>query len=128
MSETLCGELIQKSLDLFKTSDFGIWKASTKEKKEAIGYGGLWYFFGENQPQLIYAIDQSVTGMGYASQIGRIIINYSFSKLKFSYLIASLDSGHNASKKVAIRIGMTHIETKCINSKPTDFYRIENQI
>ena len=62
-----------------------------KETNEVIGYTGLWYFFNEKQPQLIYALLKQFTKRGYALEASKAIIQYSFNTLGFQYLIAATD-------------------------------------
>lgn len=92
-----------------------------------MGYAGLWYFFEEPQPQLIYALLEQFTRRGYAREAGTSIIQYAFEKLGFEYLTAATDEPHNASKKVMLSLGMEFVEKRIENNKPTLFYRIENK-
>ena len=52
----------------FEEKRFGLWFVETKNEKEVIGLVGLWYFFEENQPQLVYALLPKATKKGYASE------------------------------------------------------------
>ncbi len=49
-------EMLLKSQKLFNEQRFGLWFIETKEEQKIIGFAGLWYFFVEKQPQLIYAL------------------------------------------------------------------------
>lgn len=76
------------------------------------GFVGLWMFFDEKQPQLLYGLLPDKTGLGYATEASRAIIHYAFNELKFNYFIASCDTPHTASRKVCERLNMTMIEEK----------------
>lgn len=121
-------EIIHQNDKHFKEDGYGIWKIHLKENSEIIGYVGLWYFFDEPQPQLIYAILEEYTGSGYATEASSSIINYAFEKLEFSYLIAATDEPHLSSQKVATRLGMSLLEKRIVNNKSTLFYKIENRL
>jgi ribosomal-protein-alanine N-acetyltransferase len=87
---------------------------------------GLWEFFDEPRPQLLYALLPDYLGKGIAAEASREIIRYSFDTLGFNYLCASCDTPNEASHKVAERLGMVKTREETINGKPITFYRIEN--
>jgi len=123
ISIELAHEIIEKSINYFQNNGFGIWKIEYKDINKIIGYAGLWYFFEEEQPQLIYAIREEFTKKGIATEVSQKIMKYSFEELKYEYLIASMDENHKESQKVAERIGMKIFEKKELNKKPTVFYK-----
>lgn len=99
-----------------------------KETKELIGYTGLWYFFNEDQPQLIYALLKQFSKRGYAHEFSKAIIRYSFENLGFKYLTAATDEHHLESQKVAKGLGMKFQEKRIENDKPTLSFSIENEL
>ena len=119
-------EIIIQNEKHFEESQFGIWKIALLATKDVVGYTGLWYFFDEPQPQLIYALLEPYTGQGLATEAAQLIIEYVFKSLEFSYLIAATDEPHQASQKVAERLGMDYLEKRIENKKPTIFYKLEN--
>ena len=114
-------EIIIQNKKYFEENQYGIWKIILLSTEETIGYTGLWYFFDEPQPQLIYALLEPYTGQGLATEAARLIIEYAFKSLNFSYLIAATDEPHLASQKVAERLGMNFLEKRIENEKPTIF-------
>lgn len=127
IDEATSRELMEQNKRHFEQDGYGLWKMRLKESKETFGYIGLWYFFNEPQPQLIYAILESYTKKGYATEAGGIIIDYAFDRLGFDYLIAATDEPHLESQKVAQRLGMSFAEKRIENEKPTLFYRINKR-
>ena len=119
-------EIMITNKNHFEKHRFGIWKIFLKETDELIGYTGLWYFFDEAQPQLIYALIKRFTKQGYAVECSMAIIQYSSESLNFNHLIAATDEDHVESQKVAKRLGMKFHEKRIENNKPTLFYKIEN--
>lgn len=120
-------ELMEQNKKHFEEVDYGLWKMQLKEGKETIGYIGLWYFFDEPQPQLIYALLEPYTKKGYATEAGNFIIKYAFDRLDFDYLTAVTDEPHLESQKVAERLRMSFVEKRIENGKPTLFYRIDKE-
>lgn len=120
-------EIMDKNLKHFEEDHFGLWKIKMSHNNETAGYVGLWHFFDESQPQLIYALLESYTQKGLATEAGQAIINYAFEKLGYSYLVAATDEPNIASQKVAQRLGMSLISRRLENGKPTLFFQITNE-
>ncbi|NMF62689.1 GNAT family N-acetyltransferase [Brasilonema octagenarum] len=118
-------EMLIESQRLFDERKFGLWFIETKNEKEIIGFVGLWYFFGEGQPQLAYALLPEGTKKGYATEAATRILKYCFNELGYQYLLASCDQPNLESRKVAERIGMREVEEKIVNGNPILFFRVE---
>jgi len=126
ISLALAEDLMLQNEKHFTEDQFGLWKILLKNTDTLIGYTGLWYFFDESQPQLIYALLPAFTGQGYAKEAAEQIVQYTFSQLAFDYLIAATDPPHLASQRLAIKLGMEKIDTKEIEGKTTVFFRLES--
>jgi len=118
-------EVLLTSLDRFDNQHWGLWKIKLKPDGVYAGFTGLWEFFDEGQPQLLYGLLPDMTRKGYATEASKEIIRYAFEVLHFDYLIASFDAPHTASKSVCERLMMKRVEEKEMNGKMTCFYRIE---
>lgn len=84
-------EMLDQSSRSFVTEKFGLWLIRPKSESEAIGFVGLWYFFEETQPQLIYALLPKALKQGYATEAAAEILKYCFDELGYEYLVASCD-------------------------------------
>jgi ribosomal-protein-alanine N-acetyltransferase len=118
-------DIMSISNDFFQDDGWGLWKIITRETHQYAGFAGLWKFFEEQQPQLLFGLLPAFVHLGYATESSKAIIDYAFSTLNFRHLIASFDAPNAASEKVCQRLGMTKVEVKQINQKPTAFYRID---
>ena len=98
-----------------------------KKEKIYAGFAGLWRFFGEEQPQVLYALLPNEIKKGYAAEASKAVINYAFNELNFKYITAACDTPNVASKKVCERLGMKEIEEKDINGKKTTFFKLDTQ-
>jgi ribosomal-protein-alanine N-acetyltransferase len=117
-------EMLTTNEAYFQNHKWGLWKIILKGDNAYAGFVGLWYFFDEDQPQLVYGLLADKTKQGYATEAAKAIIEYAFLHLQFTYLSASCDSPHTDSKKVCERLKMKHVEEKLISGKPVTFYRI----
>jgi len=118
-------EMLIENQKLFDQQKFGLWFIETKNQQEIIGFVGLWYFFDQQQPQLVYALLPEATKKGYATEAATKILEYSFNQLGYQYLNASCDRPNIDSVKLAQRIGMKQVEEKLVNDKPLLFFQVE---
>ncbi|MEM6843512.1 MAG: GNAT family N-acetyltransferase [Bacteroidota bacterium] len=125
ISEAQTKDILEQNEQYFQVDHWGLWKIIRKADDTYLGFVGLWYFFDEDQPQLLYGLLQTATKEGYATEASKAVIDYVFEELGFSYLIASCDSPHTASREVAERLGMQFVEERTELGKPTAFYRLD---
>ena len=118
-------EMIEQNTTLFAEKQFGLWFIETKSDQEIIGFVGLWYFFDEPQPQLIYALLPKALKKGYATEASTKIMEYGFDELGFDYLVATCDRPNIESHKLAERLGMKQVEERTIDGNPILFFRID---
>jgi [ribosomal protein S5]-alanine N-acetyltransferase len=123
-------EMLTESLSLFAQERFGLWlielKSSVNHNPEIIGFAGLWYFFGEPQPQLVYALLPQSTKQGFATEAAEAVISYCFESLGFSYLIACCDRPNLDSQRLAVRLGMAEVDQRVIDGKLIVFFLAQN--
>lgn len=117
--------MLAENKKLFAQKQFGMWFIETKSDRETIGFVGLWYFFEEAQPQLVYALLPKALKKGYATEASTKILDYGFDELGFNYLLASCDRPNSESQKVAERLGMKQVEERIMNGNPILFFRID---
>ncbi|MEM8907064.1 MAG: GNAT family N-acetyltransferase [Bacteroidota bacterium] len=117
-------EIMVLNQNYLKQQGFGLWKIQSKTDQNIIGYTGLWYFFDEPQPQLIYALFEAFTGKGLATEAAQAMIDFAFQQLHFDYLVAAMNEDHLASQKVAQRLGMHLQQVRTIEHQVTAFYRL----
>lgn len=125
ISEETTTEILDSNHQYFDQDKWGLWKIIHGSNGETMGYAGLWYFFDENQPELLYAILPQHAGKGYATEAAKTVIDYAFGRLGYQYLIASIDTPHEQSRRMCERLGMKHVENKIIEGKPTSFFRLD---
>ena len=107
----------------FTERGYGLWKITIIGDEEIIGFTGLWHFFDEEQPQLVYALLPAYTGQGFAREASREVMDYAFNRLGFLYLDASCDTPNLPSHKTALALGMKKLRVENMNGLPTTFYR-----
>ena len=118
-------EMLDENEKLWAEKQFGLWSIETKSDREIMGFVGLWYFFEEAQPQLVYALLPKALKKGYATEASTKILEYGFDELGFDYLVASCDRPNIESQKVTERLGMKQVEARIVDGNPILFFRID---
>ncbi|WP_445637451.1 N-acetyltransferase domain-containing protein [Nostoc sp. DSM 114161] len=121
-------EMVRESQNNFEEKRYGLWFIETKNEQEIIGFVGLWTFFDEQQPQLVYALLPKATKQGYATEAATKILEYSFDELNYKYLVASCDRPNLESQKLVEIIGTIEVDEKIINGNPLVFFKIEKPL
>ncbi|NND08972.1 MAG: GNAT family N-acetyltransferase [Saprospiraceae bacterium] len=117
--------LDQNELDL-KQDGWALWKILAKPEWEPVGFAGLWPFFEEPQPQLLYGLLPLFCGKGYATDAAKAVVHYAFRHLKFSYIDAAVDEPNIRSIRFNNRLGMLPIKRISKDVNTTLFHRILN--
>jgi ribosomal-protein-alanine N-acetyltransferase len=120
-------DILYRSINSFQEKGYGLWLIRYNDSEVRIGMVGLWEFFDEPQPQLLFALLPEHTGKGIAVEASRAILHYCFDTLGFNYLNTSCDTPNISSHKVATRLGMVKTKEDEVNAKPITFYRIANK-
>lgn len=92
---------------------------------EPIGYVGLNHVPGHDKTEIIYSLDPSKRGHGYATEACQAVIKYAFVELGLSVLYGGADKANQASMRVLERLGMKSIGTLNINDQDYPYYAIE---
>lgn len=69
----------QKSFD---DKQYGLWMLTLKDQESLIGFVGLWHFYDEAQPQLIYTLLPDHTGQGHALEASFKVLGYALGQRK----------------------------------------------
>ncbi len=119
--------ILETALETFAKHRYGLWLVYPKGQPEAAGLVGLYGFFSEPQPQLLYAFLPQHQGQGFATEASRRIVQYAFEALGYAYLEASCDLPNVASVRVMERLGMERLKEECTDGKALVWYRLDRE-
>ena len=104
---------IDKQIDNYETLGFGLWAAVLKETGEMIGQCGLTMqnYRDIQVLEVGYLFQKSFWGKGYATEAAAACRNYAFEKLNATEVFSIIRDTNTASQNVALRIGMTKVDT-----------------
>ena len=130
---TLTLEQTKDELDWFATGDpahptLGLWATILKETGELIGRCGLlpWTIDGREEVEVAYMISRARWGNGYGTEAARGLVHHGFVTLGLlPRLICLIDRENEASKRVAVKIGMSFDKEGYDDKGPFQLYSLE---
>jgi ribosomal-protein-alanine N-acetyltransferase len=107
-----CEELMKRILKRYKESTLSKFEGFllvvvSKVNNECVGFIGLFpltYDIAENE--LFYGLFEEHYGNGYATEIGKAIIEYGFKNMNINKIVATVNKDNEVSKKVLYKMGM----------------------
>lgn len=79
----------------------------SKYSNECVGFVGLFPLsYNMSETELFYGLFEEFYEMGYATEIGKGIIEYSFKNMNIDKIVATVDRVNEVSKRVLNKIGM----------------------
>lgn len=110
-----------------RAEEYDLWVLESLETGELAGQAGFIpkSVDGEELIELNYFIRREDWGKGYATEISRALISHAFEAKKLDRLIALVDEGNEASKRVAQGAGMRYWKTVARESGRKRVYKVE---
>jgi RimJ/RimL family protein N-acetyltransferase len=97
-----------------------------REGGALVGDGGLHPLGGEGPDvELGYTLARSAWGRGYATELGRVLIDYAFGELAAPRVVAQVEPANTASRHVLAKLGMTAREERMAYGRPHLLYAVE---
>lgn len=85
---------------------FGIWTVEEKSSGEVIGRAGICFREGYEDPELGFVIAADRQGRGLATEVCGAILRYGSEELGFERILAFVQPGNTASRRVCEKLGM----------------------
>jgi RimJ/RimL family protein N-acetyltransferase len=106
---------------------YGLWGIFSKDSDQLIGRCGIQHTIVNNREEieLGYLLDVNHWGLGYALECTKAVIDYAFTELNMTRIIAIIDPLNERSIKVASRIGMKKESKITKNTREYWLYSIE---
>lgn len=93
-----------------------------------IGDGGLHPLGGRGPDvELGYTLARTAWGRGYATELGRALVEHAFTVLGVQRVVAQVEPANLASRHVLEKLGMTRCEQRLAYGRPHLFYALERR-
>lgn len=106
---------IEENLEDPFLEEYDLWPVIEKETNQPIGHCGLLMkeVEGKQEIEVVYVIDKSYWGKGYATEISKKLIDYAFCVKNLQRVIALIKPENKGSQSVAAKAGM-HMEKEVV--------------
>ncbi len=107
-----CNELMERIISRYSESTKDCFKgflllAVLRGTEEPVGFVGLFPATYEiTQIELFYGVFDDSRGKGYAVEIGKAVIEFSFSEVGTNRIIATVNESNSISKRIVEKMGM----------------------
>jgi RimJ/RimL family protein N-acetyltransferase len=99
-------ERVQDSQALFERRGVGLWPARARTTSDVVGFCGfLEVPLIDPEPQLVYALFERFTGIGYATEMASACIAEARRHRGFETIVASVDEVNASSVRVLDKLG-----------------------
>ena len=99
----------EESCRSFDTADAVdcIFSVEERSTGRCIGYCGFEYSERLGAVELVYGLEKSAWGRGYASEAAEAVLRYGFDTLRLDVVTAAVNPENAASERVLIKLGMS---------------------
>ena len=125
ISREQTASILYRRLKHWQEHGFGAWALIDKQSQELVGHCGLHYL--GNQPpevELTYTIKPTHWGKGLATEAGSAVLQWGFTALKLSKIVAVTGLNNLASQRVLTKLGMRYEKNMQYNSTEVMYYAI----
>lgn len=128
-------KILESVINQYKERGIGRWAAIEKSSGDFIGWSGLrlnteYKLNGfTNYYDVGYRLIKRFWGKGYATESGKVAVNYAFNTLKLPELYGITEMGNQASHNALLKIGLDHVEDFYFEEEKLNlrWYKIENK-
>jgi RimJ/RimL family protein N-acetyltransferase len=112
--------------DVLARRGYSFLAVTEREGGRLVGDGGLHPLGGQGpEVELGYTLERSAWGRGYATELGRALIEHAFTELGAPSVVALVEPGNRASRHVLEKLGMTEREERMAYGRPHVLYAVE---
>lgn len=103
--------LIEQQIAYYKNyPGLGAWPAFTKSSGDFIGLFALKMLDETSQIEVVYRLKPAFWGMGYATEMSRILVNYGLKELKLPQIVGVTQLANLASQRVLKKVGLHYVQ------------------
>lgn len=106
-------------------SEQGFWIVRTSAKGPILGTANLNIYAENNMLQAGCHLKRTFWGKGYGSICTEAMINYGFEQRNLNVVHAIVSKGHDASKRMLEKAGMTYLRDEELTDEVVEIYQIK---
>ena len=98
--------MLNKILNSYDGNGLGVWAAIHIDTNEFMGFYILCEYENTGKVEIGYRLHKKFWGMGYATEMSKVLIDYGFDVLEIREIFALTMEGNSASEKVLKKCGL----------------------
>lgn len=115
--------------DVLERRKFSFLAVTERSGGAVIGDGGLHPLGGKGPDvELGYTLARAAWGQGYATELGRALVEHAFAELRVSRVVAQVEPANAASRHVLEKLGMTERELRTAYGRPHLLYAVDASV
>jgi len=125
-AETVDAALAQSDAD-FARAGHGLWIVETLDivsETAFVGFCGLRVVEGTDLVEVLYSLEPSQWGKGFATEAAGAALDYAFESLRLPRVVGGVDPPNRASHRVLERLGVAYFDTLVLEGKPAEYYEV----
>jgi RimJ/RimL family protein N-acetyltransferase len=107
-----CVKWLDVTLRNYEVRGYGMSALVLKATDSVIGFCGVVHPGGQLEPEIKYALLRDYWGQGLATEVVRGMLAYVATYFSLDRVIATIDPGNGASRRVLLKSGMTYLHTQ----------------
>jgi ribosomal-protein-alanine N-acetyltransferase len=112
--------------DVLERRGYSFLAVTERDGGALIGDAGLHPLGGVGPDvELGYTLARSAWGKGYATELGRALVEYAFTVLRVPRVVAQVEPANTTSRHVLAKLGMSERETRTAYGRPHLLYVVE---
>jgi RimJ/RimL family protein N-acetyltransferase len=112
--------------DVLERRGYSFLAVTERESGALIGDAGLHPLGGVGPDvELGYTLARDAWGKGYATELGRALVEYAFTVLGVPRVVAQVEPANTASRNVLAKLGMSEREQRTAYGRPHLLYAVE---
>ncbi|WP_245833041.1 GNAT family N-acetyltransferase [Oceanobacillus timonensis] len=116
---------VNKMIKHWTEHQFGVWALINTDSEEIMGHCGLRFIDDTEDIEIIYLLDPKFWGKGYATEVGKEVIQYAFNYLGVDQLMARVRKNNRKSKKVIDKLGFEYMEDREYEGRILSYYKLQ---
>ncbi|MBK8982605.1 MAG: GNAT family N-acetyltransferase [Ignavibacteria bacterium] len=120
-------QMLKNNVKSYKENGYGMYAVINKTTGELTGQCGLNFIKSLNEVEIAYLFEKGSWGKGYATEISKEVLNFGFSRIGLTKIIALAYPENIASIKVINKIGLKFEKPIHIWERDLNYYSSETK-
>ena len=118
---------MRAGIDSFERHGFGFWGVRERGGEKLIGFGGFRFVEPGRDVEILYGIDSTLWGRGYATEAAHALLDWAFRETGLTRIFAGADAPNLASCRVLEKLGMRYDGVRTTYAGETPYWVVDRE-